>query len=94
MDKFSKMRPDDIAALLRDEGVQGKPFQLTACPLANFLREKTGLTVAVGGPVYGHKTSARGYVRNLTPMPVQEFVANFDQGRYPFLREEGTDEDQ
>lgn len=71
-----------IAKFLEEEGVSGKLKGATSCPIANYVRRETGVSIAVSAELWaGHPDAERRPV----PRWVGEFVARFDDGAFPAL---------
>ena len=89
-DYLTKMgsRSCDVAASLRELQIKGKQNTGTACPIANLVKKLTDLPdvrvsshfidLDLDGPMVEDN-----WVR--LPLPVKEFVREFDKGEYPDL---------
>ena len=81
---------DEIAAILRAEGVKGKLGEACACPLSMLLGKRLdGIVVEVDGDdytAYGENETARVFINEAA----QEFIHDFDRH---FYREFNVDPD-
>ncbi len=82
LEKLGAMTPDEIARFLAEEKCTGWSSGLH-CPIANFLREKTGLEVLVDGYQVQVGHSLGPTIR--APQSVDQFVDMFDGHEYPEL---------
>lgn len=88
INKLDAMTADDIADLLKAEGVTGRRVWVEACPLANFLRTKGDVAyLFVGGAIVhwadNDPASPGRHVRSHGG--IRDFVTRFDYGQYPDL---------
>jgi hypothetical protein len=71
----------DIAVKLANLGIKGNVGDDTTCPIANYITEKTGMSVQVGhwfvGPVYLYDI--------FEDILIKDFIYKFDQGVYQQL---------
>jgi hypothetical protein len=91
MEKLGAMSTDDIAKLLKEEGIQGARRVATRCPIARFLHEKTGTVYSVGLRTYRRcDDDDDGHLGESVQLPlsVAQFVTRFDAMRFPELEEE------
>lgn len=75
--------PDAVAQRLRDVRVTGRRGDTESCPIANYLRRKTGLKVEVE-----YMDTTNDWVTKLpvkNPYVVSRFIRSFDSGHYPDL---------
>lgn len=77
---------DEIALELRDQGFRGKQIISDCCPIANFVKAKTGAQIWICDSVYDAFVGG-AKITNETPSNVGKFVRNFDGDQYPFLQE-------
>lgn len=76
---------DSIAAFLHVRGATGMPSSAAFCPLAEYLREVTGLQwVRVGWENIGWKVNDV-VQRSSNPPQLRRFLVDFDYGLYPEL---------
>jgi hypothetical protein len=78
------MTADEIAVFLKKKDVKGSPMLRCHCPIAKYLKRRTGRVHEVTGVgcVREFKKRAR-YVK--ASSGVRDFVRQFDRGRYPDL---------
>lgn len=76
---------DEIAELMRQYGVKGRPGTTTCCPLANLLHEVYGGYYIVGPKCIMKRTSHNRLEKMETPTRLAAFVRKFDQMKYPDL---------
>lgn len=96
MDKLGGMQPEEIRKLMQDEGIKGQRILSRSCPIANFLKAKTGQHASIGFGSYAIVTYKSVPTRpsctywimddpKPNPQSVTEFVVNFDNDQYPEL---------
>jgi len=81
--------PDAVCEFLRAQGIKGRIGSGPSCPIANFVKARTGaksvdvpgscVTVAIGT---AGKVRIRGVVRANLADPVRDFIYKFDKGGY------------
>lgn len=85
LDELSRKTVNEIADLMRREGVRGMPRVGQICGLAMYLRKATGLTVTVGrSAVVIHADTGSDLCAPL-PYVCRQFVRWFDMGAWPDL---------
>lgn len=88
---FLNERPgvEDLAQALLDAGIRGRRSSATECPVAQYIKQVTGLQrVCVGnGGVHLVLAEARSYVRVCGVSLIERFVVDFDSGWFPFLEQ-------
>lgn len=88
-ERFSKLwkkTPDEIAELLRTNGIKGIRRSSRSCPIAQYLRgdsDKVYVTVGLG--IISVESYGGGYISTMTPTNVGMFINYFDHGSYPDL---------
>lgn len=70
-----------IAEFLGEQGIKGD-YHIASCPVANYLKQKTGLLVQVGG-----RRVWAGTDRVVMPLTVTDFINRFDDNQFPALYE-------
>lgn len=88
--KLGGMSKEDIADLLRAEGVKGLTGAPNACPIANLIHKKTGTRVLMGHTVYSVDDTDTACAR--VPVTVGDFIDMFDSDEYPELEDVSDDE--
>lgn len=73
----------EVAAALFAKGCKGRRNKYYSCPVARYLKEETGEEAMVGGGM-----ARRGDKSCYLPPPVETFVFEFDEGKYPELIDE------
>jgi hypothetical protein len=79
---------EEIRAFLAKEGVTGRTYESESCPVAEYLRAKSGFKVTVGyTKISACSTIPLLHLATLgVPTPAMvDFIINFDQGDYPEL---------
>jgi hypothetical protein len=85
LDELSRKTVNEIANLLRREGVRGAPQLGYICGLAVYIRRMTGLTVTVGRSEVIVHTGADPDLCAPLPPVCRQFVRWFDMGAWPDL---------
>jgi hypothetical protein len=84
LNEFRGMTADQIADLMRYNGIKGRPGTAGRCPVADLLHKLHG-----GRFLVGQKSICRGVGKHLervsTPKSVAVFVRRFDHVEYPDL---------
>lgn len=75
---------DDVAALLREAGVKGKPQSFGSCPVACFIRAGGSSWAVVGRGEMQWPEGSR-LLGVAMPDHVRAFIQAFDKGAYPEL---------
>lgn len=74
----------EVYKTLRRRAVQGRQHSCKYCPVAQYLRRRGWLNAEVSGAFAQAAINGWTYAVDL-PLPVQEFVQDFDSGWYPEL---------
>lgn len=77
---------DEIAKYLKEAGVKGSKMSTANCPLANHFSAR-GVRVSVGSSILDNSTGA---VLEKSPSYVIDFISKFDNGEYPDLVDDRT----
>lgn len=84
LDQLSVLK---LRALFKKEGIKGKKQDLKTCPVATYIKKKTGVTVCVSTSSVWSPIGSDPYFT--IPMQyrynLKEFIHNFDLGKYPSL---------
>jgi hypothetical protein len=79
---------DAVAEFLRDKGIKGRPMSWTDCPIAHWIRSRTG---GLHGPKFEVITSGTieirepvGVTRHFHSEAVEEFIRAFDGPFNPY----------
>jgi hypothetical protein len=80
---FHDRTPEQIAAMLRECGVKGRPGSTYGCPLARYLSIINGGQFIVGRKLIVRVGAGNGKAR--TPPEVKAFLDEFDVKRWPDL---------
>lgn len=86
--------PAEIASVLHSQGITGKRRDGETCPVARYIQHGEDGAIIHVGPyrvsVYDRKVP--GWVdlagQFMLPVPVTNFISDFDDGRFPNLIEE------
>lgn len=82
------VKHNSIRSTIKRSGVRGVRCHAKCCPLALYLKEGLNIYCHVtdlGVMVRDPKQDSSAYIE--LPMPLQQFVKNFDDGKYPELEE-------
>lgn len=84
-EKFFRLKPDEIAELMRKNGIHGRPGTAGTCPMANFLNAMyTGRFLV--GPKGVIRVYGRGQEERVACTPqLRQFIRGVDLMRYPDL---------
>ena len=95
LSKLNTNTPTEIAHFLKDNGIRGSIREAQSCPIANYLRKECAwIDQVIVAPNHISAYPANGmYADPDRPTAlnghafenIENFIANFDQGAYPFL---------
>ena len=79
---------ESVMAALREKGVKGYRSQCSRCPVANYLKACGFTDVTVAGHANRYNRSDDSDESILLPLGVRDWIAQFDQGKYPEFYQE------
>lgn len=83
-----------VADALKDAGIKGKRMDGQCCPVAKWLRYETGATwVSVDIAEVTLRLPSGPKIRTTPPLPVNNFIGEFDDFAFPELDERPPRED-
>jgi hypothetical protein len=86
VDKLNGKGVEGIRDFFVANGIKGMRMRACKCPVANYLRNETGVSIVSVGTRFIHAPDVVGIpVDILTPTNVGNFIFQFDQGAFPEL---------
>jgi hypothetical protein len=83
-DKLSNFETEhELANFFREEGITGRRKSHDRCPIAQWMKQTTGMRTSVGPHISPMDARSKFYA--YTPDVLLEFIIKFDRGDYPEL---------